>query len=185
MKKEIFEKSLDRAILERNLLIITTICLSFSICILGGFLFMKSNRVVVVPPIVEKSFWIDGNHVSPSYIEQFGVFIADLLLTKSMQSFSTKRNIVLRHTDPIFTDQLRKKLYEEEALLKKQNASYVFHPKSVKVNPDEMSFIIGGERLIYINGNATSNKKENYKLQFSSSGGRLLLSSITFKEGES
>ncbi len=151
---------------------------------MSAFLFFKQDRVIVIPPVVEKAFWVDQSSVSPTYLEQFGCFIGQLLLGKSEASASLHRDIVLRHTDPIFIGHLKKQLQEEEALLGKQGSSYVFYPERIETDVKNLKVLLVGERCVFVEDKMISTTKEEYVLGFAYSGGRLLLRSLEKKENK-
>ncbi|MGE3556308.1 MAG: type IV conjugative transfer system protein TraE [Candidatus Obscuribacterales bacterium] len=163
---------------QRNLLAVTTVMLALTTVVLSCFLFAKQERVVVVPPVVDRAFWVESKAVSPTYLEQMGTFLSQLLLSKSTASAGQQRTILLRHTDPDFAGTLRKKLFTEEEELKKQNASYVFYPHTVQANPDKLQVLLQGDREYYISGDRISHAKAGYLLTFRYTGGRILLTSI-------
>ena len=155
-------------VFQRNIFLGITVTLTVAVLVLSIFLFWKSYRVIVVPAVTEKEFWMDSRAVSPSYLEQFGSFMGQLIFSKSSQTAVSQRNIILRHTDPSFSTQLSKKLYEEEQKLNKENASYIFFPKETKVDLKTSEVTLIGDRSIYVSGNIISNEKVAYVLSFKS-----------------
>ena len=137
MNKELFERNQQFLLFQRNIFCALSLILAVSLVVLLFFLFTKRERIVVVPPVVEQTFWVDGKNVSSTYLEQFGYFLSSLLLTKSPETAASQRTILLRHADAAFSGELKNKLIEEETKLKKQNASYVFHPMKIEAKPKE------------------------------------------------
>lgn len=179
MNRVIFEKNLQSLEFQRNVFLGISILLAIGTIILSSFLFFKRERIIIVPPVIEKEFWVDSQSVSPTYLEQLGLFLGQLLLGKSSQSAASQRSILLRHVDPAYAGALKQRLIEEEEILTKQNASYVFYPVDIKVNPSEMSLTLIGDRQLFVNGKQISSAREDYTLQFSYLGSRLLLKGIT------
>jgi conjugal transfer pilus assembly protein TraE len=151
--------------------------------IVTAFLFSKSERVVVVPAVIEREFWIDRNAVSQTYLEQFGVFLGQQVLGKTPQSAPSQRTLVLRHTDPNYYGALRKKLIEEEEMLVKQNISYSFFPVDVSADPEKLTVTLIGDRLSFVGGSQVQSQRERFTLGFVYTGARLLLNSLV--EGSS
>ena len=184
MNKSFFENHLGFLLFQRNFLLSISFLLAIALIVLTSFLFFKQERIVIVPPVVEKEFWVDYQGVSPTYLEQFGYFLSQLLLAKSPQSASNQRTVLLRHVDPSYAGILKKRLIEEEEQLKKQNASYVFYPVDIKIDPKQMSLLLIGDRQIHVSGKEISSARESYLLRFSYSGSRLLLKEV-ITEGKS
>jgi conjugal transfer pilus assembly protein TraE len=163
---------------QRNALLAFSFLLSASLLLSLTLLSFKQERIIVTPPLIEKEFWVSSSAVSSTYLEQFGLFLSKLLFEKTPHSSRTQREAILRQTDPSFAAALNAKLLKEEESLLKQNASYVFFPEEVNVNPQKKSVSIRGERVAYILEKPISKEKERYTLTFRQSGSRLLLNSL-------
>ena len=185
MSRLFLEKNIKFLLFQRNVFVALCFLLVSIVLILSIFLYFKHDRVVIVPPVIEKEFWVDAKHVSPTYVEQFGYFLGQLLLAKSSQSAASQRTVILRHTDPSYVGILRQRLIEEEEILKKQSTSYVFYPIEIRVNIEQMSLHLIGDRLVFIGGKEVSKDREGYILRFSYTGSRLLLKEISLDKKES
>lgn len=184
MSQAFLEKNTKFLLFQRNVFVALAFLLSVIALVLAVFLFFKQDRIVISPPVIEKEFWVDAKQVSPTYLEQFGYFLCQLLLTKSSQSAASQRSVLLRHTDPCYAGILKQRLIEEEEILKKQSTSYVFYPFEIKVNPEEMSLLITGDRQVFIGGKEISKEREGYLLRFTYTGSRLLLTEISLNKNE-
>jgi conjugal transfer pilus assembly protein TraE len=183
MKTVFKEKNLEHLLFQRNIFAALCVILALTVLLQSAFLFSKKERVVITPPFIEKSFWVDSSTISPTYLEQFGVFLGQNLLSKTSASSPGQRNLLLRHTSPAFSGILKQRLLDEEEVLKKQMTSYTFFTKSVDVDINKMSVILSGARSNYANGHSISNKDESYELSFIFSGGRLLLNGVKILGG--
>jgi conjugal transfer pilus assembly protein TraE len=146
MDRNFFERNLNSLSAQRNYLVVLSLLLSIALILACVFLFLKKERIVVVPAVVEKEFWVESNSVSATYLEQFGLFLGQLLLNKSSSSSEVSRNILCRHTTPQYLSLLKQKLVEEEDILRKQNASYVFYLHNIYVNPQKLKVTLKGDR---------------------------------------
>ena len=184
MRKDCLDINLQSLKFQRNVFSALTFTLALGIVPLSLFLFLKNERIVISPPVVEKEFWVEGKSISPTYLEQFGCFLGQLLLSKTAQSAPTQRTILLRHTDPGFAPALKNKLTQEEQVLKVQNASYVFYPIEIKVNAAKKEALLIGERLSFASGIQVSQEREEYLLSFSYINSRLLLNGISSNDSK-
>jgi len=178
VKSGIYNESLKTLYFQRNALLFLTIILLAAVLLLSCCLLTKKERVVVVPPFVEGQFWIEKNVVSPSYLEQFGSFLGNLLLTKSKESAGRNMEVVLRHTDPAFFGKLEKKLLEEKAALAGDNAAYVFYTDRVDVDIENTSIVLFGKKSSFVGDVLLSSENEAYKLAFSVSASRIFLKEL-------
>lgn len=182
MNEIIHEHTLRSLTLQRNIFLMFCLLLLCLALILSSLLFMKSERIIVTPPIIEKEFWVDGVSVSPSYLEQMACFIGDLLLTRSPQSSDFQLSCLLRQTEPAFANMLTHKLSEELTKMKKDNSSYVFFRSQIFLDPQKCSVKLVGERVLFIGDKVLSKSQESYRLGFVNFGGRLLLASVEKEE---
>lgn len=156
--------------------------LAVGLILVSTLLFFKNERIIVVPSVIEKEFWVDSSSVSATYLEQYGIFLGQMLLNKSPHSADIHRTVLCRHTDPNYLALLKQKLVEEEDILKKQNASYVFFLNNVFVYQDQLKVTLLGDRQFFIAGQKTSCENCAYTLHFSYLGARLLLVGISHEK---
>lgn len=180
MKSSVFEGNLNSILNQRNFLLILSCILSFSLMLTSTFLFFREERVVVVPAVVEKEFWVDANTVSATYLEQFGSFLGQLLLTKSSYSADVQKKILLRHVDPIYSSVLLERLEKEQENLSKGNGSYVFFITGIEVILEKQGVLLKGNRVFNVGNKVLSEEKECYFLGFSYKDGRLLLNRVEY-----
>lgn len=182
MNKHLLESHIAHLRSQRTVLSVLSVSLSVTLVLMAAFLFTKQDRVVVLPGSIEKPFWVDATSVSATYTEQLGVFLGQLLLNKSSSSADQQRSVILRHTAPEFYGSMRKKLMEEEKMLRKQSASYAFYPSSVEVAPDCRAVKLTGDRMLIVSDKRLSTTRESYTLHFVMQGGRLLLDGVSATE---
>jgi conjugal transfer pilus assembly protein TraE len=175
-------KNMSALMFQRNVFLALSFLLAIALVITASFLFTKSERTIIVPSVIQKEFWVDSKSVSPTYLEQYGYFISQLLLSKSGHSAQAQREILLRHTDPSFVGALNIKLREEEEFLTKQGASYVFYPTEIQIDPENLEILLIGDRIIYTGGKSVSTEREGYILSFSNKNLGLQLKGITSKD---
>ena len=95
------------------------------------FLFFRHERIIVSPPELHQSYWVEGNRFSESYLEEMAVFFAHLLLDVSSDSLLYQGEVILRHVDAESYSRIRTKLFADAAQLKKENATSRFQPKNI------------------------------------------------------
>ena len=183
MNEIIREHTLRGLNVQRNALFAIVCFLLVLSVSLSTLLFLKSERVIVIPAILEKEFWTEGATVSPSYLEQMGCFVGDLLLTRSPASADMQLTILMRQVAPAFVPMLSTKLTEELTKLKKDNASYVFFRTKVVVDPQKQNVTLEGDRTLFLGDKVLTTARERYRLGFINFGGRLLLASVERVEG--
>ena len=139
MKAHVLYCRLTHILRQRNALF-TLVALLLMLNFVQAFTTLfKSHRVVVVPPTTTREFWVEGNRVSASYMEEMALFFGSLLLDVSPESAAYKRGLVLRNTVAEGYGALKAKLCEDERLLKKERVVTSFQPNTVKVFSDQIN----------------------------------------------
>ena len=139
-----------------------------------------SVRTVVVPPAIDKSFWVTRERASAEYLEQMGSFIAWLVLDVTPASIDWKKDILLGYVEPAQYGELKTRQELQAARLKRINASTSFAPQQLVPNEDSQSVAVHGRLRTLVNGLETSNEPKAYLVEFSYAGGRTHVK--TFKE---
>ena len=141
---------------------------------------LGSVRTVVVPPSINKSFWVTRDKASREYLEQMGSFIAWLVLDVTPASIDWKKDILLGYVEPEQHGELKARQELEAARLKRINASTSFMPQQLVPSEDAQSVVVRGRLRTLVNGLETANDLKAYLVEFSYGGGRMHLK--TFKE---
>ena len=83
-------------------------------------------RTVVVPPSINKSFWVTRDKASSEYLEQMGSFIAWLVLDVTPASIDWKKEILLGYVEPEQHGELKTRQELEAARLKHSSSRISF-----------------------------------------------------------
>ena len=142
------------------------------------FLFLKNERIIILPPETKQSFWVEGNKFSPMYLEEQAIFFAHLLLDVSASNILSQGEILLRYTDSSVHEILKTRLFKEEARLKRDNVSMKFDLVECEVYPDQLMLELTGDLHAYVAHKKISTHRETYRVEFSSKSGRLFLKSF-------
>jgi conjugal transfer pilus assembly protein TraE len=137
-------------------------------------------RTVVVPPSIDKSFWVSRDRASSEYLEQMGSFIAWLVLDVTPSSIDWKKGVLLGYVEPGQYGALKTRQEVEAERLKRINASTLFMPQQLVASEDAQSVVVRGRLRTLVNGFETGNDLKAYLVEFSFNGARMHLK--TFKE---
>jgi conjugal transfer pilus assembly protein TraE len=139
-----------------------------------------SVRTVIVPPSINKSFWVTRDKASSEYLEQMGSFIAWLVLDVTPASVDWKKEMLLGYVEPEQYGALKTRQEVEAERLKRINASTIFAPQQLVPSEDAQTVVVRGRLRTLVNGFETANDLKAYLVEFSYSGARVHLK--TFKE---
>ena len=98
MNIKLFNSRLLNILQQRNMLLAIAFSLLLLNFVQASYLFMKVDRILVVPADVRKEFWVEQNRVSSSYLEEMAIVFADLILENTPSGAAYRRDIVLRNS---------------------------------------------------------------------------------------
>lgn len=167
----------NRTLAERNRLLIGFVIASILSLLLGFSVFclVGRERIVIVPPIVNRDFWVGTDTVSDSYLEQMSEFFTGLLLNVTPNSFATRAEHLLQHVAPNAYPTLKTQLVERQLELERRAISTAFYPASFKVDRSKLLVELKGELKILVGNAAIQSQTKIYHIQFSQHQGRLYI----------
>lgn len=142
------------------------------------FCLIGREKVILVPPSIEKSFWVSAQHVSPEYLSEMTTFFANLRLNMTAESAMTQRDTLLRYTDPVYYNVLKAQLVQEADRISDQHISIAFFPVNVKVDSKHFKAIIEGDLKSYVGEASLPGKRVSYMITYRFDAGRLLVKSF-------
>lgn len=154
--------------------------LGLLICLVIILNVVGMERTIVVPPTIDKSFWVTRERVSREYLEQMGSFVAWLILDVTPASIDWKKDILLNYVAPDQHGAMQSRQEIEAERLRRINASTFFLPQQLVPNEDKQTVAIRGRLRTQVNGQETATETRAYLAEFQYAGGRMHLKS--FKE---
>lgn len=145
---------------------------------IGIFTIAGNERVVVVPPSINKSFWVDANQVSPEYLSEMSLFFASLRFNITPTNAAMQRELLVRYVHPHFYEALKAELISEEEHIKKEHVTTSFYPVNVVVDSKKMISQITGDLQSSVGDAQLPLKRLTYQINFSYNNGRLLVKSF-------
>lgn len=141
---------------------------------------LSTVRTVVVPPTLNKTFWVSGDKASTEYLEQMGSFVAWLILDVTPSTIDWKKDILLGYVDPAQYGALKTRQEVEAERLKRINAVTAFAPQQLVASEDTQSLVVRGRLRTLVNGFETANDLKAYRIEFGHAGARMHV--LAFKE---
>ncbi len=148
--------------------------------ILAAFAFRMSSheRVVVVPPTVHKTFWVEDERVSAEYLEQMGYFLMQLTLNVTPLSIDHQSKVLLQYAAPAAYGELRTALSSAAERLKRDGAATVFSPRDLIVDERALKVGIRGQLTTFISDRRVSEVAKGYAVEFQYTAGQIFLKSF-------
>ena len=180
MNLSTYRSHLAKIISQRNGYLVLA-CGALIICLLETMiilLLIGREKIVIVPPSIEKSFWVSAQNVSPEYLSEMTMFFANLRLNMTPDNAGMQREVLLRYTDPAYYNSLNSQLVKEADRLNDQHISMAFYSVNIKVNSKKLEAIIEGDLKASVGDAAIPTKRMRYLVGYRYDAGRLLIKSF-------
>jgi len=160
-------------------LFFSSILLNSILALALASLAQRAEKTVFVPPEIHKTFWVDGEHVDPAYLEQMGLFVIQNYATYTPLSKSYQDGVLLNLVDPAAYPDLSVRLKQSELRIKGQNLTQIFHPISVQVNVNTFSVaVIGNQDRHIVDKRLGGSMRKAYLVQFRYRNGKVTILSL-------
>jgi len=141
---------------------------------------LGTERTVIVPPTLNKTFWVTDAKASGAYLEQMASFVAWLVLDVTPATIDWKKDILLGYVEPAQHGELKSRQEVEAERLKRINATTALALEQLVPSNNGRSVVIRGRLRTLVNGIETANEPKAYLVEFGFGGARMHLK--TFKE---
>lgn len=182
MKFELMRGNLDRSrrtISFQAVLLVGSIAVNL-VTALTAYRLIGSERVIVVPPAVHKSFWVENDKVSAEYLEQMGYFLIQLALNVTPQSVDYQSKLLLQYVAPASYGEIKTAMTIVGKRLKRDGASTVFSARNLTTDEHALKVAIQGSLTTFIGDRRVSEVTKSYLVQLQYAAGKLTIKS--FKE---
>ena len=133
------------------------------------------ERVVVVPPTIHKTFWLESDRVSAEYLEQMAYFLMQLTLNVTPQSVDHQAKVLLQYAAPASFGELRTALLAAGERLKRDGASTIFSAQELAVDERALRVGVRGQLTTFVSDRRVSEVSKGYAIELQYSGGRVFL----------
>lgn len=157
------------------------VALLLSNCLLAAKVLLQKdrNRETLVPPQIQKPFWVDDHGLDPNYLDQMAGYLLQLRWNRTPQSCDGNAELLLRYVGAGSLGEMQRTLAADCAKLRELNASQVFTTRGVSFPAgDGKSVVFSGTLSTYIADRRTSELTKHFWLRFGNSGGTLYLDSL-------
>lgn len=182
MKFEFMRGNLERSrrtISFQAALLLGSIALNL-VTALIAYRLVGAERVVVVPPAVHKSFWVENDKVSAEYLEQMGYFLIQLALNVTPQSVDYQSRLLLQYVAPASYGEIKTAMSIVAERLKRDGASTVFSARNLTTDERAMKVAIQGSLTTFIGDRRVADVTKSYLVELQYAAGKLTIKS--FKE---
>ena len=152
----------------------------FSNALLGIMAIANKNthRETLTPPTIQKSFWVDGENVSPEYLEQMGKFLLDLAVNNTPLNCETNRSALLKYTGSGSYGAISAQTAANCKIIEKSRLSNFFSASNIAIKAGEKAIVFNGSMTRWLNDKRMPDRAGAYRIKLGYSGGRIYLSEI-------
>jgi conjugal transfer pilus assembly protein TraE len=147
-----------------------TLCLFLVVMMLWS---LGREKIILVPPTLEKSFWVASSNVSAEYLSEMSAFFAYLRLNLTADNVTQQHATLLQYTDPSFYNTLKGQLLQEATHLNESHLSSAFFPVKLNVDAPHLKVLITGDLHGRVGDSLLPTQRVTYAIQFRFDGGRL------------
>jgi conjugal transfer pilus assembly protein TraE len=178
MRWSVYSSKLQRALKHRNLFVrLAFYELGIILVLIAAVVYaFIHQRTIITPAVVQRSFWVENNQVSESYIAEMTNFFIGLRFNLSPANAGVQRDILLRYTDPRYYTRMKTGLTEEASKLQKQNISMAFYPVDIKVNAKTLQARVSGDVVSTLGQTVLPSKRTTYAITYRYQNGHLWIS---------
>jgi len=144
----------------------------------GLLLADRTHREVLIPPEVNKTFWVEGSRASGTYLEQMGLFVLRTAFDVSPASAEYQMRTLLKYVSPASYGAMEAHLLEQAKRIQQNNISTFFSPTGITVDEAKQRVRFNGVLKTLMGDRTVSETPKHYELAFSMSNGRIYLASI-------
>ena len=168
-----------RTISYQKLVLLASLALNIVIALIA-FRLIGLERVILVPPTINKSFWVESDKVSAEYLEQMGYFLVQLVLNVTPQSVDYQSKLLLQYAAPASYGEIKTAMAVAGERLKRDGAATVFSPRTINVDERALKVAVQGQLTTFISDRRVSEVSKSYLIELQYALGKITIKS--FKE---
>jgi len=132
-----------------------------------------TEKIVIVPPVIERPFWVKGAEMSREYLEEMSRYLAGLVLNVTPKSVESGIDIFLRYVAPASYGQIRARMTAQADRLRRDDVSTAFYPVSYQTRPKKRQVVITGDFVTVVGKQIVSKVRRSWRFAYTYTGGRL------------
>ena len=139
---------------------------------------LKHQKIVILPPVVDRRIEISGNNVNDDYVKLFTRYTTNLMFNYTPHTFRGQSNELLKLVTPEFYNTFNGKLTVMADNIEKLLVSSVFYPQKLSINQAKREVMVQGLRQQYSHNSSIENKQKKYRIRYKIINGRFYIDDI-------
>lgn len=142
------------------------------------FFMVGRERVIIVPPDIQRSFWVTSGKVSPEYLSEMTLFLVSLGFNLTPSNVTLQHTVLLRYVDPDYYNTFKIKLIDVADKVKKEHITASFYPNDVKVDTNKLIAQVSGDLQYTVGDVHLTPEHVTYQFGFNYRQGQLKITSF-------
>lgn len=139
-----------------------------------------AEKTILVPPEINRSFWVSGSAVSKEYLEEMAYWYAGLALNISPQIADYQTEMFLKFSAPAEEGRLRAAMGAKSEFLRKNNTATQFSTRTIASDEKAMKVALSGTLITWVADKKAGERNVTFMVGFKYLNGKLYVSD--FKE---
>jgi conjugal transfer pilus assembly protein TraE len=139
-----------------------------------------SEKTVLVPPEIQRGFWVSGDAVSKEYLEEMAYWYAGLALNVTPIASDYQNNLFLKFAVPSEYGRLQAEMGARAEFLKKNNTATQFTVRNITTDDKNLQVALSGTLYTWTSDKKAGERNATYMVGFKFMNGKLYVSD--FKE---
>lgn len=141
----------------------------------GFFTIDRTHRETLVPPTISKTFWVEDDQVSDSYMEQMGLFILRNALDVTPVSAEYQARMILKYAAPASYGELERDLVANAKRMAREGVSTFFSVTGVTPDGQKRQVVFHGVLRTMLGDKTVSDVPKQYAIKFGQSNGKVFV----------
>lgn len=135
-----------------------------------------TEKTVIVPPTIERPFWVKGTETSAEYLEEMSRYLSTLVLNVTPKSIDANIDIFLRYVAPETHGAIRTRMAVQAERLKRDDVTSAFYPVGYQTRAEKRQVVITGDFVTTVGKQQVSSVRRSWRFDYAFTGGRLWVS---------
>lgn len=183
MKLDTYINKASNLYAENRLLKFAVVCIGIAVVVSGFFSYiaMQYQKVVILPPVVDRRVVITGNNVDENYVKLFTRYSMTLLNNYTAATAQSQFDEFLTLVTTSAYPQMQKTLSTLADTIRKLNMTSVYYPQKIKIDKERRVIEILGLQKEFTNTTLVEDGPKKYIVKYRIINGRFFINEIKEK----
>lgn len=184
MNLDIYLQKSSNIFAENRLLKFSVVVLGVAVVIntIGVFKALNSQKIILVPPVINSKISVTGDKASDEYLKEFTRYALGLALTYNPSNARPQFSELLALYDPAAFQAARKDLYMLADKIESTHAASAFYINSVSHDAEKQQLQVTGSKQTYMTGEKASDEQKTYIIEYRFESGKFILRRLFEKQ---